>query len=155
MQEDDIQYMSEEKLAELKNELAELKNVKSVQLRKRIDEARQMGDLSENAEYHQAREDLSWALSRINEIQSILSNAQIITTASGNNVSLGNSVKVEDKNGKEKEFTIVGAQEANPVLGKISNESPLGNALLGKKKGDKVEINTPGGVQIYKILKVS
>ncbi|KKQ28103.1 MAG: Transcription elongation factor GreA [Candidatus Magasanikbacteria bacterium GW2011_GWC2_37_14] len=151
---DDIQYMSEEKLAELKKELIYLKNEKSIQLRKRIDEARQMGDLSENAEYHQAREDLSWALSRVNEIQSILGNAQIIVNTVGKGVSLGSFVKVEDKSGKEKEFTIVGAQEANPLIGKISNESPLGNALLGKNKGDKVEINTPGGIQIYKILKV-
>jgi len=153
---DDIQYMSEEKLAELKNELADLKNEKSPQLRKRIDEARQMGDLSENAEYHQAREDLAWALSRINEIQAIMGNAEIITASGSNNtVSLGNLIKVEDKNGKEKEFTIVGAQEANPLIGKISNESPLGNALLGRKKGDKIEISTPGGIQVYKILKIS
>ncbi len=150
------QYMSQEKIDELKTELSDLKNNKAPQLRKRIDEARQMGDLSENAEYHAAREELAWVQSRIGEIQIILDNAQIIQTGQDESgkVTIGATVKVET-HGKEKEFTIVGAQEANPLEGKISNESPLGSALLGKKKGEKVEVEIPAGTQVYKILKIS
>lgn len=149
------QYMSKEKIEELKAELLDLKNNKAPQLRKRIDEARQMGDLSENAEYHQAREELAWVQSRIGEINAILDNAQIIAAGGDGSifVSIGSTVRVEI-NSKEKEFIIVGAQEANPLEGKISNESPLGSALLGKKKGDKIEVLVPAGVQVYKILKV-
>lgn len=152
---DQTQYMSQEKIDELKAELLDLKNNKAPQLRKRIDEARQMGDLSENAEYHQAREELSWAQSRIREIQAILDNAEVIAAGGdgGSTISIGSTVRVEVA-GKEKEFVIVGAQEASPLEGKISNESPLGNALLGKKKGDKVEAQAPAGAQIYKIIKV-
>lgn len=148
--------MSQEKLDELKTELSDLKNNKAPQLRKRIDEARQMGDLSENAEYHQAREELAWVQSRVGEINAILDNAEVILSGQDDNskVSIGSTVKLE-VNGKEKEFAIVGAQEANPLEGKISNESPLGGALLGKMKGDKVEVRIPAGVQIYKILKIS
>lgn len=147
--------MSQEKLNELKAELLDLKNNKAPQLRKRIDEARQMGDLSENAEYHHAREELAWVQSRIREIQAVIDNAEVIATGGdgSSSVSIGSTVRVEVGN-TEKEFVIVGAQEANPLEGKISNESPLGSALLGKKKGDKVEVQVPAGTQIYKISKV-
>ena len=152
----DTQYMSQEKVNSLKTELKNLKEDKAPKLRKRIDEARQMGDLSENAEYHAAREELAWVQSRIGEINVILDNAQIIQVKSDDHgkVSIGSTVLVE-AGGKEKEFVIVGAQEADPLLGKISNESPLGGALLGKKKGEKVEVEVPAGKQVYKILKIS
>jgi len=151
----DTQYMSQEKIEALQIELKELKEAKSPQLRKRIDEARQMGDLSENAEYHNAREELAWVQSRISQINGILDNAEVI---SGNNdskgiVSIGSTISVK-VNHKEKEYTIVGAQEANPLEGKISNESPLGKAFLGKSKGDKIEVEVPAGIQEYKITKV-
>ncbi len=149
------QYMSQEKIEELKSELQDLKNNKAPQLRKRIDEARQMGDLSENAEYHQAREELAWIQSRIGEINVILDNAEVIAAGGdgSGSVSIGSTVRVEVGN-KEKEFLIVGAQEANPLEGKISNESPLGSAFLGKNEGERVEVKAPSGRQIYKILKV-
>lgn len=152
----DTQYMSQEKVNSLKTELKNLKEDKAPKLRKRIDEARQMGDLSENAEYHAAREELAWVQSRIGEINVILDNAQIIQVKSDDHgkVSIGSTVLVE-AGGKEKEFVIVGAQEADPLQGKISNESPLGGALLGKKKGEKVEVEVPAGKQVYKILKIS
>lgn len=151
----DTQYMSQEKIDSLKAELEDLKNNKAPQLRKRIDEARQMGDLSENAEYHAAREELAWVQSRLGEINVILDNAEVILSGQDDNgkVSIGSTVKVE-VGGKEKEFMIVGAQEADPLHGKISNESPLGSALLGKKKGDKVEVKVPSGTQVYKVLKI-
>ncbi len=146
--------MSEEKLAALKKELQDLKEDKIPQLAKRIDDARQMGDLSENAEYHAAREDMSWMQSRVKEIEYILGNAEIVGGgSSGDRITIGSKIKVSFS-GKEREYTIVGAQEANPIAGKISNESPLGQAFLGKKKGDEVAVTVPAGVQTYTILDV-
>jgi len=149
------QYMSKEKIEELKSELTNLKEKKTPELAKRIDEARQMGDLSENAEYHAAREDMSWAHTRIKELEHLLDNAEIISqTTKGGVVQVGSLITVSVK-GKQKEYTIVGPQEADPANGKISNESPLGNAFLGKKKGDKVEVILPIGTQVYTIEKIS
>ena len=123
-------------------------------MRKRIDEARQMGDLSENAEYHTAREELVWIQSRIGEINAILYNAEVIAdNISKGIVSIGSTIVVK-VNGQKKEYTIVGAQEANPLEGKISNESPLGSAFLGKAEGDKIDIQVPAGIQEYKIIKI-
>jgi len=151
---DDTQYLSLHKLEELKAELRLLKEQKIPDLAKRIDEAKQLGDLSENAEYHQAREDMSWAQSRAKEIEHILSNVQIVSdTGSGDVISIGSTILV-GVNDKEKKFTIVGAQEANPLTGKISNESPLGAAFMGKKKGDKVHVQVPAGVQTYIIKRL-
>lgn len=152
----DTQYMSQDKVDSLKSELKQLKEEQSPILRKRIDEARQMGDLAENAEYHIAREELAWVHSRTAEINAILDKAEIIIQGSNSLdfVNIGSTIIVETNN-KEKEFTIVGAQEADPLSGKISNESPLGKAFLGKKKGEKVEVNIPAGVQVYKIIKIS
>lgn len=154
MTNENVQYLTQEKKNELEEELKELKEEKVVSLAKRIDEARQMGDLSENAEYHQAREELAWAQSRVKQIEYILDNAQIITGEdTGNIVNLGSIITVKGPNG-EKEYTIVGAQEADPMSGKISNESPLGSAFMGKKKGDRVEVKLPTGIQEYKITSV-
>ena len=150
----DTQYMSQDKKEQLEAESKELKEIKSPQLRKRIDEARQMGDLSENAEYHAAREELAWVQSRTKEIQSILDNAEIISDSHDiESINIGSTIMIK-VGGKEKEYTIVGAQEANPLQGKISNESPLGSSFLGKKKGDEVEIEVPSGLQTYKITKI-
>jgi transcription elongation factor GreA len=154
MPDDKIQYLSQEKRESLKQELLKLKEVTIPEIAKRIDEAKQMGDLSENAEYHQAREDMSWVQSRVNEINYILDNSEEITSVSGAKVvQVGCSIKVKI-NGVVKEYMIVGPQEANPIVGKISNESPLGQAFLGRKEGDKVEIKVPAGSQIYKITEI-
>ncbi|HQF57161.1 MAG TPA: transcription elongation factor GreA [Candidatus Magasanikbacteria bacterium] len=152
----ETQYMSQQTREELETELKELREIKAVNLRKRIDEARQMGDLSENAEYHAAREELAWTQSRILEIKNILDNAEIITANEKklDFVQIGSTIVVE-VNKKEKEYMIVGAQEADPLKGKISNESPLGSAFLGKKKGEIVEVKTPSGLQNYKIVKIN
>lgn len=150
---DDVQYMSQIKLDALKNELNELKNVKVPSIAKRIDEAKQMGDLSENAEYHAARDEMSWAKSRVFELENLINNAEIIVEEKGGKVQIGSTVVVK-VNGKEKEYTIVGAQEADPLSGKISNESPLGAAFLGRNKKEEMQINLPGGVQIYKIIDI-
>ncbi len=132
------QYMTEEKIEKLKAELKNLKEEKIPGLAKRIDDARQMGDLSENAEYHAAREDMAWAQTRVKELIYLIDNAEIISDhgGKGDTVEIGSRIVVS-ANGKKKEYTIVGAQEANPVEGRISNESPLGSAFLGGKKGQK------------------
>lgn len=151
---DNTQYLSQEKYDELVAERKKLKESTVPDLAKRVDEAKQLGDLSENAEYHQAREDMAWAQSRVKEINNILDNAELVTAGSPSGiVGVGSSIEVE-VNGKAKEYTIVGAQEADPLSGKISNESPLGSAFVGKKKGDKVEVEVPAGVQTYKIKKI-
>jgi len=147
------QYMTQDKLEELKEEFENLKLIKLPKIAKRIDEARQMGDLSENAEYHQAREDMAWAQSRMKEIQAILDNAEVITTGGGGTIELGSFIAVKVK-GEKREYTIVGAQEADPTTGRISNESPLGSAFLGRKKGDRVVVELPAGEQEYKIVEV-
>jgi len=150
-----IQYLSQEKIEELQEEAKNIKEEKIPGIAKRIDEAKQMGDLSENAEYHSAREDMAWAQSRAKEIQHILDNSEIITKTSNSSgsVNIGSTVLVKF-DGNTKEFTIVGPQEAEPVNGLISNESPLGTAFLGKKKGDQVEVEAPAGVVKYKIKEV-
>jgi len=151
----DIQYMTQEKIDQLKAELSDLQKVTIAGLAKRIDDARQMGDLSENAEYHAAREDMAWAQSRVKEIVAILGNAEVITVAqtSGKSVEIGATIIVES-NKVKKEYTIVGAQEADPLCGRISNESPLGKAFLGRKNGDRVVVHLPKGEQEYKILEI-
>lgn len=151
---ENTQYLSAEKLQALKDEFKNLRDVKIPELAKRIDDARQMGDLSENAEYHAAREEMSWVQSRIKELEFIIQNALVITSDSkAKNISIGARIVVR-VNGKEREYSIVGAQEADPIQGKISNESPLGLAFLGKKKGDKVSVKVPAGVQEYEILEI-
>jgi transcription elongation factor GreA len=156
MVEEKIQYVTQQGYNDLQAELVELKDNKIPDIARRIDEAKQQGDLSENAEYHQAREDMSWARGRLLELQNILDNAKIMGETNNTDVvSIGSTVKVEDGKGNEKEYTIVGPQEADPLSGRVSNESPLGKSFLGLKKDNKAEVETPAGVQVYKILQIS
>jgi len=151
------QYLSQTKLDSLKAELTELTKIKIPALANRIDEARQLGDLSENAEYHAAREDMAWVRSRVKEIEYILDSAEIISDSNNDRhgiVSIGSKIQVEI-NGNKRDYFIVGQQEAEPSVGKISNESPLGMAFIGKKAGDQVEIEVPVGLQVYKIISVN
>lgn len=152
---DKINYLTEESHANLIVELENLKNKLIPDIANRIDEAKQQGDLSENAEYHQAKEDMAWAQGRLMSIEHILGNAEIIQKSKSGNkiVEIGNKITVE-ANGKTKEYLIVGPQEADPFAGKISNESPLGQSFLGNKIEDIVEVVTPAGEQKYKILKI-
>ncbi len=150
------QYITEEGLKKLKEEMESLKK-KREEISKRIEEAKSLGDLSENAEYLSAREAQSFNEGRILEIEDILKNAIMIKkshTDQSDIVRVGSRIEVSsDKNGRQV-FIIVGSQEANPKEGKISNESPLGKALLGNKKGAVVEFRTPSGVVKYKILSI-
>ena len=148
------QYFSKEGLEKLKNELEERVNVLRPEIAIRIKEAKELGDLSENAEYDAAKDNQATNEGRIVEIKDILENAVIIENTDGSGVvRVGSSVKVESKNGVQT-FVIVGAAESDPGAGFISNESPLGSAFLGCKKGDKLEVKTPRGVTEYKILEV-
>ena len=145
-----IHYLTAESLEELKKELVNLKNSKIPDIAKRIDEAKQQGDLSENAEYHQAREDMSWAQGRLQELEQLINTAQIIVKKKSDVVTIGSTIVVE-VGGNERQYTIVGPQEASPAKGFISNESPLGAAFLNHEVGDKVEVLTPSGKTLYRI----
>lgn len=120
-----------------------------------IKTAREFGDLAENAEYQTARIEQEKNESRISEVESILASAEVIVAPKKNDgkVVLGSTVKLE--NGSTKEFQVVGTVEADPLNGKISDESPIGQALLGKKVGDEVEIKTPAETTRYKIVEIS
>ncbi len=150
-----MQYLTSQGLIQLQQELEELKNVKRPQTIKRIEEAKAMGDLSENAEYDDAKEAQAMVEARIYEIDEILKNYQLIDDAAGaKKVRVGSTVKLEVQ-GKERVYTIVGSNEADPVSGKISNESPIGRALIGAAPGEKVNVQTPAGEMVYKIVSIS
>lgn len=144
--------LTKEGRSELATELEQLKGRRG-DIAEKIAAARDYGDLSENAEYDAAREEQGLVESRIAEIEDILQNAEIIKASRASTVGLGS--KVELKNGSKKVvYHIVGPVEANPLEGKISNESPIGQALMGKKEGDKVTVSTPKGDIAYTIAKV-
>ena len=136
---------------ELEVELSELKG-RRAEIADRIAEARDYGDLSENAEYDSAREEQGLVETRIAEIEDILMNAEEIKVKKSSKVHLGSTVEI--KNGKAYTYTIVGPVEADPLSGKISDESPIGKALIGKTVGDEVVISTPKGDTKYKVVSV-
>ena len=139
---------------ELKQELSKLIGQR-VHVADRIKQARQLGDLSENAEYQTAREEQDRLEARISEVDHILQNSQVIKKPKKDGlVRLGSSVRLKD-GGKPVSYQVVGTMEAHPMQGKISDESPIGKALMGKKVGDKVEIKTPAGAHTYKIVEIS
>lgn len=148
--------LTKEGVKELESELKSLIEDRGP-LTERIKTAREMGDLSENAEYQSARQEQEKLEARIDEIEHILQSVEIIEKPKGGNtVSLGSTVELNLKgDGKTKKFTIVGTVEADPLAGKISDESPIGKALLGKKLGEEVELKTPAETATYKIAKIS
>jgi transcription elongation factor GreA len=149
------EYLTAEKKVELEKELENLKSVKRKEIADAIEWAKSLGDLSENAEYSQARDDQARNESRISEIENILQNA-IITNGPNTNsgISVGSTVIVKKSDGEVNTFTIVGSEEVDIEEGKVSNESPLGSALLGKDAGDKVTFMAPKGEMTYTIQKV-
>ena len=149
--------LTQEGLEELSAELQQLKDEKLPRVIERVAAAREQGDLSENADYHAAKEEQSFTETRISEIEDILAHSTIVkNTSSHTQVGIGSRVEVyiEGKSGKNFTYEIVGEFEADPEEGKVSAVSPLGEALLGKKKGETVEVQTPAGVQVYKIANV-
>lgn len=143
-------YLTKEGLEELKRELEEIKKTRRPEILNRVSQARNMGDLSENAEYTVAREELSFIDGRIDELEEILKQAVLINNNHSSTIKLGSTVKVNTDDGKEV-FTVVGEWEADPKESKISHESPLGKALIGKKVGEKVEVEAPAGKIVYTI----
>jgi transcription elongation factor GreA len=149
------ELMSQEKFEELTHELEELRTTRRKEVAEQLEYARSLGDLSENAEYQEARELQAAVEERINKLESILKSAKIVKAAKSDGVGMGSMVSVQKIGGEDKHtYTIVGAEEANIIQGKVSYHSPLGAALLGKKKGDEFSFLTPRGTQKYKILKV-
>ena len=147
-----------EGVQKLEAELEELKTVKRKEVARKISEAREQGDLSENAEYDAAKAEQAEYEARIGEIEAILKHAEVVTEEEGddNKVRIGCKVKIMDMEYKEEmEYRIVGSTEANSLKGKISNESPVGKALLGHKKGDTVKVETKAGELKYKVLDIS
>ena len=144
-------------LKALEEELENLKVVKRKEVAAKIKEAREQGDLSENAEYDAAKDEQRDIEARIEEIEKILKNAEVVVEdeVDFDKINIGCSVLVYDKEFDEEiQFKIVGSTEANSLQGKISNESPVGQALLGKKVGDEIQVETQAGVMEYKVLKI-
>lgn len=141
---------------ELQQELLELKTVKMPKVIERISNAREQGDLSENADYHSARDERDMLQARINAIEEILLNSKVSTSVkTTGSVALGSVVKLEIVGkGKKITYQMSGEYESDPAEGKISIESPVGKALLKKSKGDKIEVETPAGKITYKILEI-
>lgn len=144
-------------LKKLEDELHDLKVNKRREIAGKIKEAREQGDLSENAEYDAAKDEQRDIEARIEEIEKILKNAEVVVEdeVDFDKINIGCSVLVYDKEFDEEiQFKIVGSTEANSLQGKISNESPVGQALLGKKVGDEIQVETQAGVMEYKVLKI-
>jgi len=149
-------YLTSEGAEKLKAELEELKGPKRDEMAKRLRSAIQMGDLSENADYHKAKEDQGFMEGRIQELEYLLRNATIIDVAdvSTDTIQVGSRVTVQEGDSPPETYFLVGAKEADPRNGKISNESPIGRVLLGGHIGDEVIATTPGGKIKLKILNI-
>lgn len=150
-----IKYITEDKKKALETELQELKGPKRKEIIEALEYAKSLGDLSENAEYHQTRDDQGRLEERIKKIEQILQSSEVVSGGGGDIIEIGSKVVVQKKGTKEeKTYQIVGAEEADTASGKISNCSPFGLAIYGKKVGDNISFKTPGGVVDYKIIKV-
>ncbi len=146
--------ISKESFEKLKTELGVLETTKRREIAVRIQKAKDMGDLSENAEYTEAKDAQAFNEGRISDLKNSIKNSEVVETKLSGEIGLGSSVKVKF-NEKEKEYTIVSFNEADPFEDKISNESPIGSALLNKKKGDIVMVSLPKGDTEFEILNVS
>lgn len=150
-------YLTKEAYKELENKLADLKSNGRVEVAKKIAFARSFGDISENSEYDAAREEEAILEQEITQIEETLRNAQIISKTANDTskVGVGANVELFDMDFEETiTLKIMGSIESDPLSGKISNESPLGKALIGKKKGEEVDVTTPAGMQKYKVLSI-
>lgn len=147
-------YLTTDGLENFEKELEDLK-AKMPEIAKRINEAKELGDLRENAEYHMAKEDYAFTQGRIFEIEDMLKRVVVIEKDGNANIRIGSTIKIKNlSNQKEIEYTIVGSNEAFPQKGFISNESPLAQAFLNHKKGERVEVKTPAGITDYLIVEV-
>lgn len=147
-------YLTDDGIAKLREEHEDLVKNQRKAVAKELKEAKEQGDLSENASWDAAKDRQLFIEGRIAEIENILKNAKPIKKSKGNQIDVGSTVKVELEDGQQT-FEIVGSTEADPDNGKISNESPIGQALLGKKKGEQIEVEVPVGTIIYKVIDIS
>ncbi|MFH1454983.1 MAG: transcription elongation factor GreA [bacterium] len=149
------EYLTKKKYEELMAELTDLKNVKRKEVAESLDYARGLGDLSENAEYHEARAKQADIEERILKLEGILKNTIVVEDRHGDHVVIGSTVVVEKIDGSKKmTLMIVGSAESDLAGGKISNRSPIGSAVLGKKKGESFSFNSPSGKMEYKVVEV-
>ena len=149
----EVQYLTGEKYQELQKELEHLRQDRRKEIAEHLEYAKKLGDLSENAEYHQAREEQAEVEDRIGKLENILKNAVMIGAGGTEAITVGSTFRLErDGDNKSYLYTIVGSEEADMSHGKISNLSPLGAALLGHKKGDKVTVDTPKGKVTYTVV---
>lgn len=144
------EYLTAQKLEEIKTELHTLKSIKRKEIADQLEYAKSLGDLSENAEYHEARDAQANLENKIAHYEALIKHAKIVSTHDKDIVSVGSELTVS-MNGKKHEFTIVGSEEADMSQGKISVKSPFGTAAIGKKKGDTFTVKTPNGEIEYKI----
>ncbi|HKJ27806.1 MAG TPA: transcription elongation factor GreA [Anaerolineales bacterium] len=148
-------FLTKEGAEKMRTELEDMKTRQRDELAKRLRFAIQQGDLSENADYHKAKEDQAFLEGKIREYEETLAGAKIIEEKSGGVIDVGSHITIQEEGYPEETYFMVGAREANPREGRISNESPIGSALLGHKVGDTVTVTTPGGQMKIKILKVN
>ena len=150
------QFITQAGKLKLEQELAELEGPRRQEISRRLKSAIEMGDLSENADYISAKEDQGFLEGRILEIKAILNNSVVVDENDTNTdeIQIGNKVTLQEGNYPEEVYELVGANEADPRYGKISYESPLGTALIGKRKGDTITVNAPGGTLHFKIVKI-
>lgn len=148
-------HLTAEGLAKIKAELEELKGPRREELAARLRSAIQMGDLSENADYHKAKEDQAFLEGRIQELEFMARNAVVIEKSSNNDVvRIGSRVTIQEEDYPAETYHLVGPAEADPRNGRISHESPIGSALMDRRVGDSVEVETPAGKTNFKILKI-
>jgi transcription elongation factor GreA len=149
------EYLTKEKYEEFKNELEYLRKTRRKEIAENLEYAKSLGDLSENAEYHEARDMQANIEDRIQKLENILKTAVIVSSHETNAVTVGSTVTVKnEKDSKEYTYTIVGTEEADMSHGKISTKSPLGGAVIGKKKGEIFTFSTPGGVVKYAVVDI-
>jgi len=146
--------LTKEGAEKMRTELADMKTRQRDDISKRLRIAIQQGDLSENADYHKAKEDQAFLEGKIKEYEEVLAGAKIIQESNSGAIDVGSWVTIQEQNQPEERYQVVGATEANPRHGRISNESPIGSALLGHRVGDLVVVKTPRGEMKFKVLKV-
>lgn len=149
------EYLSKERFKQLTEELEQLKTVKRKEIASELEYAKSLGDLSENAEYQDARESQAALEDRISTLENVLAHAEIVTVHHSNVIEVGSRVQVKKTgDSSAKTYTIVGSEESDMAAGKISFKSPLGHALMGKKKGEEFSFTTPGGVAKYTVVSI-
>lgn len=147
-------YLTPEGLKELELELEQLRTVRRKDIADKIHEAKELGTTVNNAEYDDAKREQSFVEGRIRELEALFKTAKVVAHDSGGTINVGSRVVVKTATGEDEHFTIVGSAEAHPLEGKISTESPVGKALLGKRVGEKVQVMTPAGITFYTINSV-